>query len=255
MSITSVSLYKSVIQPTPTVVSENSGSGVNKNTKGEEQQDIEKPASGDTYSPGRANKNDTYTNTGKITSSENVESQNQPDESKNASDTEDKQSKTPENALKKDFSSEETKEIQELKSRDIEVKAHEQAHVAAGGQYVNGGAEFQYKTGPDGKRYATGGEVSIDISKVPDNPEATIKKMQVVRSSALAPANPSQQDRSVASQATRIEMEARAETLQVESVEKKETASKEEEPNGSTSTQYDSTGAYTDKGNSLDILI
>ena len=43
------------------------------------------------------------------------------------------------------------KEVDRLKERDREVRAHEQAHVAAGGQYVRGGIQFEYQTGPDGR--------------------------------------------------------------------------------------------------------
>lgn len=112
-----------------------------------------------------------------------------------------------------EFSQEELQEISKLQARDNEVKAHEQAHIAAGGQYVRGGAHFEYQTGPDGEKYAVGGEVSIDVSKESGDPQATIAKMQVVIRAALAPANPSSQDRAVAAQATRIESEARAETV------------------------------------------
>lgn len=112
-----------------------------------------------------------------------------------------------------ELSQEELQLISKLKARDNEVKAHEQAHIAAGGQYVRGGAHFEYQTGPDGEKYAVGGEVSIDVSKESGDPQATITKMQVVIRAALAPANPSSQDRSVAAQATRIESEARAEAV------------------------------------------
>lgn len=112
-----------------------------------------------------------------------------------------------------ELSQEEQQEISKLQARDNEVKAHEQAHIAAGGQYVRGGAHFEYQTGPDGEKYAVGGEVSIDVSKESGDPQATITKMQVVIRAALAPANPSSQDRSVAAQATRIESEARAEAV------------------------------------------
>lgn len=101
--------------------------------------------------------------------------------------------------------------ISELKQTDKKVRAHEAAHIAAGGQYVSGGASYEYQTGPDGKRYAVGGEVQIDTSEVPNDPEATIAKMEVVRRAALAPSNPSSQDRSVAAAATRKMSEARLE--------------------------------------------
>ena len=109
---------------------------------------------------------------------------------------------------------EEKKEVQELKEQDTKVRRHEQAHVMAGGRYIRSRAQFQYVTGPDGKQYAVSGEVQIDTSEVPDDPEATIQKAQVVRRAALAPADPSPQDRRVAAEANRMEFEARMEIAQ-----------------------------------------
>lgn len=105
---------------------------------------------------------------------------------------------------------EEQAKLQDLKKRDREVKAHEQAHMAAGGRYVRGGAHYEYEKGPDGKQYAVGGEVSIDASEE-SSPEASIRKAQTVKKAALAPAKPSSQDRQVAAQASQMEREAKAE--------------------------------------------
>lgn len=100
-------------------------------------------------------------------------------------------------------------EVQRLQKRDAEVKAHERAHMSAGAGLVRGGATYEYVRGPDGQRYAVGGEVQIDTS--PENdPQATILKMQRVKRAALAPAEPSGTDRAVAAQAGRLEAEARA---------------------------------------------
>ena len=129
----------------------------------------------------------------------------------------------------------EKKQVTELKKRDREVKAHEAAHMAAGGGYVRGGATYSYQSGPDGKRYAVGGEVAIDTSPE-DDPNATIRKMQTVRSAALAPANPSGQDRSVAAAASAQEAKARQE-LQSEN---KENAGGAEKPGKKN--QIDATG-------------
>lgn len=112
-----------------------------------------------------------------------------------------------------DLSSEEVRQLAELRQRDREVRAHEQAHIAAGGSYVRSGARFEYEKGPDGNNYAVGGEVSIDTSKVSGDPEGTVRKMQVIRSAALAPASPSAQDRRVAAQATQKENQARMEIV------------------------------------------
>ena len=90
----------------------------------------------------------------------------------------------------------EQREIRDLRARDREVRAHEQAHAAVGGQYA-GAPRYEFQTGPDGQRYAVGGEVSIDIS-AESTPEETLRKMQQVRAAALAPADPSPQDLRVA---------------------------------------------------------
>lgn len=102
---------------------------------------------------------------------------------------------------------EEKKELSQLKLRDQEVKQHEQAHKAAAGQYARGGASFEYQVGPDGARYAVGGEVQIDVGEG-RTPEETIQKARIVRQAALAPAEPSAQDRRVAASAASMERHA-----------------------------------------------
>jgi len=104
---------------------------------------------------------------------------------------------------------EELTEVKRLKDRDREVRAHEAAHASAGRGFT-GSPNYEYATGPDGARYAVGGHVNIDTAEVPDNPEATIAKMEVVRAAALAPAQPSGQDRAVAAAAGTKAQEARA---------------------------------------------
>jgi hypothetical protein len=56
-------------------------------------------------------------------------------------------------------SEEEAREIEELRRRDREVHQHENAHKAAGGRYAIGGPTYEYRLGPDGRRYAISGEV------------------------------------------------------------------------------------------------
>lgn len=100
-------------------------------------------------------------------------------------------------------------QIQALAARDREVRAHEQAHVAAGGQYA-GAPVYQFERGPNGVSYAVGGEVPISTG-AEATPEATLRKAQIIRRAALAPAEPSSQDRSVAAMASRLETSARVE--------------------------------------------
>lgn len=107
----------------------------------------------------------------------------------------------------RDLSQEEQQLLDELKKRDQEVRRHEQAHISAGSGLVAGGASYQKTTGPDGKQYAVGGEVQIDTSESAD-PDATVAKARKVRAAALAPAEPSGQDRLVASKASQMENQA-----------------------------------------------
>ncbi len=118
------------------------------------------------------------------------------------------------------LSSEEKKQVEQLKRRDSEVKRHEQAHKAAAGQFASGGPSYEYQTGPDGKQYAVGGEVQIDTSEVPNDPQATIQKAQQIKRAALAPKDPSSQDRKVAAEASKMESKARQELADLKQQEK-----------------------------------
>jgi len=127
------------------------------------------------------------------------------------------------------------KEVQELKTADREVRAHEAAHIAAAGGLAASSAKFTYESGPDGKRYAVAGEVDIDTSPEKD-PHQTIVKMQQIQRAALAPADPSPQDRSVAAEAASEEAQARSEISA-------ETMSKSKQKSGTTQ-QIQSTNPY-----------
>ena len=128
-----------------------------------------------------------------------------------------------------DLSPEEEKVVQELKKRDQEVRRHEAAHAAAGGQFA-GAPTFSYQKGPDGQRYAVGGEVSIDTSPG-RTPEETARKADQIRAAALAPADPSGQDRAVAAAAVKMKLDAQAEAAKQrqEEAEAKQ-AEKKDEP-------------------------
>lgn len=111
---------------------------------------------------------------------------------------------------------EERAEVQKLVQRDHEVRAHEAAHKSVAGQYARSGAQFDYQRGPDGRQYATGGEVSIDASR-PEDPQAALAKAQIIRRAALAPAQPSSQDRAVAAEATQMAAQAQADLIKEKS--------------------------------------
>jgi hypothetical protein len=101
----------------------------------------------------------------------------------------------------------EARQVAELAERDREVRAHEAAHQAAAGG-LGGAASFTYETGPDGKVYVVGGEVSVDMSGG-RSPEETIARAAQIRAAALAPADPSPQDLAVAADASAMEAAAR----------------------------------------------
>lgn len=100
-------------------------------------------------------------------------------------------------------------QLAKLQARDRAVRQHEMAHLAASGGLATSGASFTYQKGPDGVSYAVGGEVSIDTSPG-RTPEDTIARARQIQAAALAPADPSGQDRAVAAQAAQMEIAARA---------------------------------------------
>lgn len=109
--------------------------------------------------------------------------------------------------------SREAEAIRQLQQRDREVRTHEAAHAAVGGRYA-GHPTYQFQRGPDGQQYAIGGEVAIDVSKVPGDPEATLQKAEQIRAAALAPAQPSAADMKIAQRAQMMATEARMELAQ-----------------------------------------
>lgn len=114
-----------------------------------------------------------------------------------------------------ELTSQETAVLLELKKIDQQVRQHEAAHIAAGGSYVSKAASYSYKIGPDGNRYAVAGEVGIDVSPERD-PRVTVQKMAVVQRAALAPADPSPQDRAVAAKAAMTAAQAQAQLVKLQ---------------------------------------
>jgi len=162
-----------------------------------------------------------------------------------------------------DLSPKDLKQIQKLKSRDLEVKAHEQAHLSAAGSLAMGGASFTYQTGPNGVRYAVGGEVSISTSSVDGDPAATLRKADAIRRAALAPANPSSQDQVVAGKATAMAQKASADLIKLTQEEAKETKpdkmgddnKDEKQLESSDELDSDSTEPTQEPGSLLDISV
>lgn len=122
-------------------------------------------------------------------------------------------------------------EIARLKSIELKVKAHEAAHKAAGGALA-GPVSYTYQRGPDGRNYVVGGEVPIEIS-TGSTPQETISRMQQVISAALAPADPSPQDRAVAAQASNIQQQARQQAASANASVMEKSSSEAEKPDKS----------------------
>ena len=103
-----------------------------------------------------------------------------------------------------ELTEEEKQQVEELQQRDREVRQHEAAHKSALGG-LGGAPQYDYETGPDGRQYAVGGEVSVQMSEVPGDPQATIQRAQQIARAATAPAEPSSQDYSVRAKAVAME--------------------------------------------------
>lgn len=116
-------------------------------------------------------------------------------------------------AVKERLTAQEENIVAKLAATDRDVRAHEAAHLAVAGRYATSGANYGYSLGPDGKLYATSGEVSMDVAPDPTDPEATIQKERVVEEAANAPVDPSSQDRMVAAQAAQAEAQAEQQLL------------------------------------------
>ncbi len=108
----------------------------------------------------------------------------------------------------RDLSVKQQTEVMQLRQLDRSVREHEHAHMRSAGNLAVGGPSFDFKMGPDGRKYAVGGEVNIDSSISFDNPEEAIEKARRVQGSATAPADPSPKDIRVASHARLMETKA-----------------------------------------------
>ena len=127
---------------------------------------------------------------------------------------------------KHELSQEQKLQVVELQKRDVEVRIHEAAHMAAGAGLTTG-ATYSYRRGPDNKLYAVGGEVGIDTSPA-NTAQETVKKATQIKRAALAPAQPSQADLQVAATATNMEIDAKIE-IQNESLKEQKQNQKDDE--------------------------
>jgi len=117
------------------------------------------------------------------------------------------------NATTRKLNAEQLNVLRQLANTDRHVRAHERAHLVVAGPYATGGPSYTYAIGPDGQRYAVGGEVSLDTSPDPSGPEATVQKAKIIEAAANAPVDPSTQDRRVAAEAAQMEASAEAQVF------------------------------------------
>lgn len=107
------------------------------------------------------------------------------------------------------LSAQQRRELQSLERNDRQVRANELAQRAAAGGHADG-VRVRYRLGPDGRRYAVDSQVSFDVTPVPGDPAATLRKMEVVSRAANAATDPSATDRSAAAEAAQLMRQARA---------------------------------------------
>ena len=129
-----------------------------------------------------------------------------------------------------ELSLEEQRIVTELQAADTNVRAHEAAHMAAGGGLTSP-ASYTYERGPDNKMYAVAGEVGISTSEG-NTPQESLNKAQTIRRAALAPADPSPQDLKVAAQAASMEMSARAQIMQEKMAQNSQNTNNSNETSG-----------------------
>ena len=85
--------------------------------------------------------------------------------------------------------------LEKFKTLDSQTRAHEQLHASLGDTI--GAINYNYQVGPDGKLYATGGHVRMDVS-IPDDPKAAQAKLDKLSNAASAPSELSAADASIA---------------------------------------------------------
>ena len=134
-----------------------------------------------------------------------------------------------------ELSLEEQRIVTELQAADTNVRAHEAAHMAAGGGLTSP-ASYTYERGPDNKMYAVAGEVGISTGEG-NTPQESLNKAQTIRRAALAPADPSPQDLKVAAQAASMEMSARAQIMQEKMAQNSKNTNNSNETSAGNSTE------------------
>ncbi|MBB5192158.1 hypothetical protein HNQ50_002895 [Silvimonas terrae] len=146
---------------------------------------------------------------GNSTNSNQNTSQSTSQNGQSANSTSSGNAATPRSANGQPLNLQQQQQVDQLQKIDKDTRAHEQAHLAAAGGLAVSGPNYNMTTGPDGKQYANGGDVQVDVSEG-RTPEETVRKARIIQAAALAPVDPSSQDLSVAAQASAMEAKAQA---------------------------------------------
>lgn len=93
--------------------------------------------------------------------------------------------------------------VQDMQARDASVRREEQAHAAVAGAMA-GPIQYEYKTGPDGRRYVVNGQVSIRYSTPSGNPTDTANAGRKLAAAAMAAQAPSAADYAAAAEGYRV---------------------------------------------------
>lgn len=87
--------------------------------------------------------------------------------------------------------------IRELERIDRDVREHEMQHYYAGQPFATFPEYFQV-TAPNGRPYAISGITRMDASEIAGDRDATILKLETLLRAALAPPEPSEEDKRIA---------------------------------------------------------
>ena len=88
--------------------------------------------------------------------------------------------------------------VKRFEDADTQIRTHEQTHSATSN--IVSTPQYDYQTGPDGKLYATGGEVRVDTS-IPKDEKAAQAKLDEIEDTSSAPNNLSSADAQISRQA------------------------------------------------------
>lgn len=85
--------------------------------------------------------------------------------------------------------------VEKFKSKDKEIRNHEQIHANLGKS--SSPINYNYQMGPDGKLYAMGGYVKLDVS-MPTDPKAAMAKIEQIKKASSSPNDLSTADLGIA---------------------------------------------------------